>query len=74
MRPHFASTIDSVTGRILDKAIVDLGTWTQNTSYASDMKGYIALSRVRTAHDLLLTDMWPPTMLAGGAHPWPPDL
>eukprot|EP00973_Karenia_brevis_P039522 5455071-Karenia_brevis.AAC.1 len=44
-----------MTGRTLDKAIVDLGKWTQNTLYASDMKGCIALSRVRAAHDLLLT-------------------
>eukprot|EP00973_Karenia_brevis_P070763 9836110-Karenia_brevis.AAC.1 len=38
------------------------------------MKAYIALSRVRAAHDLLLTDMLPPTILSGGAHPWPTEL
>eukprot|EP00973_Karenia_brevis_P004894 674385-Karenia_brevis.AAC.1 len=31
-QPHFASTIDSITGRTLDKAIMDLGSWKQSTS------------------------------------------
>eukprot|EP00973_Karenia_brevis_P051403 7139304-Karenia_brevis.AAC.1 len=47
LQPHFASAVDSITGRTLDRAIVDLGSRKQNTSYASGMKGYIALSRSR---------------------------
>eukprot|EP00973_Karenia_brevis_P088819 12318453-Karenia_brevis.AAC.1 len=34
MQPHSASTIHSIIGRTLDKTSVDLGSWTQNTSYA----------------------------------------
>eukprot|EP00973_Karenia_brevis_P045900 6355847-Karenia_brevis.AAC.1 len=50
LQPHFASTMDSIIGRALYTAIVDLGSWRRNTSYATDMKDYIALSRVRAAH------------------------
>eukprot|EP00973_Karenia_brevis_P063113 8774880-Karenia_brevis.AAC.1 len=59
LQPHFASPIDSITGRTLDNAIVHLGSW---PSYATDKKGHIALRRVRAAHELMLTDMLPPTM------------
>eukprot|EP00973_Karenia_brevis_P004202 576858-Karenia_brevis.AAC.1 len=45
LQPHFASTVDSITGRASHKAIVDLGNWRQNTSYATEMKAYVALSR-----------------------------
>eukprot|EP00973_Karenia_brevis_P062593 8702699-Karenia_brevis.AAC.1 len=38
LQPHFASRIDSITGRTLCKAMVDLGSWRHNTSYATDMK------------------------------------
>eukprot|EP00973_Karenia_brevis_P012885 1748251-Karenia_brevis.AAC.1 len=34
----------------------------------------IALSRVRAAHDLMLTDMLAPSIFSGGAHPWPTEL
>eukprot|EP00973_Karenia_brevis_P014988 2045295-Karenia_brevis.AAC.1 len=54
--------INSITGQTLDKAIADVGHWTQDTSHASDMKCYIALSRVWAAHDLLLTNVLPPTI------------
>eukprot|EP00973_Karenia_brevis_P010472 1421634-Karenia_brevis.AAC.1 len=43
-------------------AIVDLGSWQHNPSYATDMKAYIALSRVGAAHDLMLTDMLAPSI------------
>eukprot|EP00973_Karenia_brevis_P090612 12403431-Karenia_brevis.AAC.1 len=61
LQPHSASKNDSITGRILDKAIVDLGNWAQKVSYATHMNGYIAFSCDRAAHELLLTDMLPPT-------------
>eukprot|EP00973_Karenia_brevis_P012084 1639933-Karenia_brevis.AAC.1 len=64
LQPYFASRIDSITGRTLHRALVDLGSWRQNTSYVTDMKAYIALSRVRAAHDSMLTDILPPTIFS----------
>eukprot|EP00973_Karenia_brevis_P061230 8514018-Karenia_brevis.AAC.1 len=55
-------------------AIVSLGSWRQNTSHATDMNSYIALSRVRAAHDLMLTDTLAQSIFSGGAHPWPTEL
>eukprot|EP00973_Karenia_brevis_P049564 6878874-Karenia_brevis.AAC.1 len=60
-QPHFASTVNSIIGRALNRAIADLGSWRQNTSYAMDMKAYTAVSPVRAAHDSMLTDMLAPT-------------
>eukprot|EP00973_Karenia_brevis_P067442 9380762-Karenia_brevis.AAC.1 len=56
LQPSLAPTIDSITGRTLKKAVVGS---TQNTSHTRDMKYYIALGRVRAAHDLLVTEALP---------------
>eukprot|EP00973_Karenia_brevis_P013309 1808064-Karenia_brevis.AAC.1 len=38
------------------------------------MKAYIALSRVRKAHDILIADIMSPTLFRCGTHPWPTIL
>eukprot|EP00973_Karenia_brevis_P077713 10799028-Karenia_brevis.AAC.1 len=43
--PYFSFTIDSMTGKPVDKAIVDLQQWEALTRYSTAMKAYIALSR-----------------------------
>ena len=72
--PYFSSTIDSITGRNLDKGIVDLPPWEAPTKYSSAMKAYIALSRVRKADDILIAHIMSPTLFSCGAHPWPTRL
>eukprot|EP00973_Karenia_brevis_P094433 12422457-Karenia_brevis.AAC.1 len=43
--PYFSSTIDSITGKTVNKAIVDLQQWESFTRYSTALKAYIALSR-----------------------------
>eukprot|EP00973_Karenia_brevis_P037286 5140134-Karenia_brevis.AAC.1 len=43
--PYFSSTIDSITGKKVDKAIVDLQQCEAFIRYSTAMKAYIALSR-----------------------------
>eukprot|EP00973_Karenia_brevis_P029036 4005413-Karenia_brevis.AAC.1 len=59
--PYFSSTIDSITGKIVDKAIVDLQQWEAFIKYSTAMKAYIALGRVRKANDSLIADIMSPT-------------
>ena len=72
--PYYSSTIDSITGRTVDKAIVDIPDWQAFTRYSTAMKIYIAMSRVRKAHDILLDKVMSPTLFRCGAHPWPTAL
>ena len=72
--PYFSSTIDSITGRNLDKGILDLSSWEVPTKYSSAMKAYIGLSRVRKADDILIAQIMSPTLFSCGAHPWPTRL
>ncbi len=53
MVPNFSTTIDGATGRTIDKAIADLGDWKDVATPTRAMKGYIALSRVTRADDLV---------------------
>ena len=72
--PYFSSTIDSITGKTVDKGIMDTGDWTESTSYYRAMKIYIALSRVKKADDILLTNMLSPCLFRCGPFPWPTRL
>ena len=72
--PYFSSTIDSITGRTVEKALVDLPPWEAYTKYSTAMKAYIALSRVRKADDILIQEIMSPTLFACGLHPWPTRL
>eukprot|EP00973_Karenia_brevis_P077123 10711235-Karenia_brevis.AAC.1 len=72
--PYFSSAIDSITGRAVDKAIVDLQQWEASTRYSTAMKAYIALSRVRKANDIFIADIISPTLFRCGPHPWPTTL
>eukprot|EP00973_Karenia_brevis_P033524 4622202-Karenia_brevis.AAC.1 len=72
--PYFSSTIDSIIGKTVDKAIVDLQQWEALTRCSTAIKAYIALSRVRKANDILIADIMLPTLFRCGAHPWPTAL
>jgi len=52
--PYYSSKIDSITGRAVTKAIVDIPIWEAFTRFSIAVKIYIAISRVRKAHDILL--------------------
>ena len=69
--PNFSSTIHGATGRTLKSAIADLGTVKEMPSFEKAMKGYIALSRVRAAHHLLLARPFSPLLFRLGPHPFP---
>ena len=69
--PNFSTTIHSATGRTLDTAIVDLGNMVSKASFDFAMRGYIALSRVRKAHDLLLAQAFNPALFRQGPQPFP---
>ena len=74
MVPNFSTTIDGATGRTLDKAIAALGAWTDAATSTTAMKGYIALSRVRCANDILLAVPFSPCLFTQGPQRWPDFL
>ena len=55
----------------LYKAIAALGSWKEVGSPTRAMKGYIGLSRVRCADDLLLAEPFSPCLFTQGEQPWP---
>ena len=69
--PNFSSTVHSATGRTLNSAIVDIGAIKEMPSFHTAMKGYIALSRVKAAHDLLIAQPFNPLLFQLGPHPFP---
>ena len=69
--PNFSSTIDSATGRTLNSEIADLGDIGSNPSFYAAMRGYIALSRVRAAHRLLISQPFNPLLFRQGPQPFP---
>ena len=71
MLPNFSMTIDSATGKTLDTGIPDLGDFTAIPSFNRAMKGYIALSRFKKAHDAYLPRAFSPALFRQGEQPWP---
>ena len=71
MVPNFSTTIDGATGRTIDKAIADLGDWKDVATPTRAMKGYIALSRVTRADDLVLAQVFSPCLFTQGKQHWP---
>ena len=70
--PHFASTAHAVTGATLPTAVVDLLD-VARTPRADDVPpSYVALSRVRTADDILIVQAFPPALFRMGHQrgPW----
>ena len=74
MVPNFATTIDGAVGRTIDKAVAAVGDWTEVASATKAMKGYIGLSRVRCAGDILLAEPFSPCLFTQGKQPWPTFL
>ena len=54
----------------MDTALVDLGSVGVVPSFTRAMKGYIALSRVKKADDLLLAQPFSPALFRQGKQPW----
>ena len=69
--PNFSTTIDGATGRTLTSSIADLGEFADKATHTRAMKGYIALSRVRCAGDLLIAQPFSPALFQRGPQPWP---
>ena len=61
--PNFSTTIDGATGRTLDTGIADLGDLSVAPSFTRAMKGYIALSRFKKAHDFFLAQPFSPAFV-----------
>ena len=55
----------------MDTALAELGNVHAVPSFTKAMKGYIAMSRVTKAHDLLLTQPFSPALFRQGPQPWP---
>ena len=71
MVPNYATTIDGVIGRSIEKGICDLGAWADLATPTKAMKGYIGLSRVRCANDLLVAQPFSPCLFTQGKQHWP---
>jgi len=71
MVPNFSTTIDGATGRTIAKGIGDLGNWSDLATPTRAMKGYIALSRVKCADDMLLAQPFSPCLFRQGKQHWP---
>ena len=69
--PNFSTTIHSATGRTMNSSIVDLGDIGSYPSFDAAMRGYIALSRVRAAHHILLAQPFSPMLFRQGTQPFP---
>ena len=69
--PNFSSTVHSATGRTLTSCIADLGDLWCIPGFQAAMRGYIALSRVRAAHHLLLSQPFSPLLFCQGTQPYP---
>ena len=74
MIPYFSSTIDSITGKEVDKAKLDTRDWKDSTTFYMAMKMYMWLIRVKTASDVFLTNMISPALFTNGPFPWPNRL
>lgn len=72
--PNFSTTIHSATGRNLKSGILDLGDVGARPSLDAAMRGYIGLSRVRAAHNLLLPQPFSPLLFSQGPQPFPSAL
>jgi len=71
MVPDFSSTIHAATGRTLASAIGDLGGVSDKPSQAAAMRGYITISRVKSAGGLLLVQPFSPKLFNQGPQPFP---
>ena len=69
--PNCSSTVHAATGRTLARPIVDLGCFQDVPTAEAQMKGYIALSRVRDAHILPIAQSFSPKLFAQGPQPFP---
>ena len=69
--PNFSTTIDAATGQTLESAIPDLGDEFCTPSSHAAMRGYIALSRVKSADSLLIAQPFNPLLFRLGAQAWP---
>ena len=71
MISFFSSTIDSITGKKVEKAKFDTSNWKDATTSYTAMKLYMGLSRVKTANDILLTNMISPALFTNANFPCP---
>ena len=69
--PNFSTTIDGATGQTLKSGIADLGDFGSMPSHVAAMRGYIALSRVTAADNLLVARSFSPLLFRLGQQPFP---
>jgi len=69
--PNFSTTVDGATGQTLKSSIADLGDFGSVPSYHAAMRGYIALSRVTAAHNMLIARSFSPLLFKLGPQPFP---
>ena len=69
--PNFSTTIDGATGQTLKSSIADLGDFGSMPSFHAAMRGYIALSRVTAADNMLIARTFNPLLFRLGPQPFP---
>ena len=69
--PNFSTTIDGATGQTLKSSLPDLGDFGSVPSYHASMRGYIAISRVTAADNMLIARSFSPLLFRLGAPPFP---
>ncbi len=69
--PNFSTTIDGSTGQTMKSSIADLGDFGSVPSHHAAMRGYIALSRVTAADNMLVARSFSPLLFRLGAQPFP---
>ena len=69
--PNFSTTIDGATGQTLKSSIADLGDFGSIPSFHAAMRGYIALSRVTAADNMLIARTFSPLLFRLGPQPFP---
>ena len=71
LEPNFSTTIDGATGQTLKTSLPDLGDFGSVPSPHAAMRGYIALSRVTAADNMLLAQTFNPLLFRLGPQPFP---
>jgi len=69
--PNFAGTIHSFVGASLDAALLDCLHFSRTPKLEEQLKGYLGISRVRTAAGLLIVQPYHPMLFRQGCLPGP---
>ena len=69
--PDFGTTVHKVTGRTLESEKLDLEDFQTKASHEKMMMGFMRISRVQKADDLMIVQAFPPLLFNLGPQPGP---